>query len=174
MKLVACLLALCACAHSQSAPPPAPTAASGVEAITAYAGTWKTEIEHLDSKFSKAGKETTIIRNDCWRSGEYFACHQYVDEKPVVVLVFTYSAKDDVYHSYVIPPDGSEPHMGTLLVKGNTWTFPWEDKDDAGKPLYFRVVNVWSSPETIDYRQEFSADRVTWTATAKGHETKQK
>ncbi len=148
--------------------------ASGIEVISAYAGNWKTEIEYVDTKFSKARKETTNLRNDCWRSGEYFACHQYVDDKSAATLVFTYTAKDDVYHSYVIPPDGSEPHMGKLLVKGNTWIFPWEDKDDASKQYYFQVVNTWSSPNTIEYRQEFSDDKLHWTVSARGHETKLK
>jgi hypothetical protein len=174
MKLIAILLALCTAGLSPQSSAPTPTLPSGVDVIAAYAGTWNTEVEHLDTKFSKAGKETTILRNDCWRSGEYFSCHQYVDDKPVVLLVFTYNAKDDVYYSYIIPPDGSDPHKGTLLVKGNTWTFPWEGKDDAGKQYYFQVVNVWSSAGTIDYRQEFSDDKLHWTVSARGHETKQK
>jgi hypothetical protein len=174
MKILAGLLVLCAYAGTQSAAPAGPAPSPGIEVIAAYAGAWRTEIEHFDTKFSKARKESNTLRNDCWRSGEYFACHQYVDEKPMVVLVFTYTAKDDVYHSYVIPSDGTEPHLGTLLVRGNNWIFPWEDKDDAGKRYYFQVVNTWSSPDTIEYRQEFSDDKVHWTVAARGHETKLK
>jgi hypothetical protein len=174
MNNIACLFALCAAPVLAQLSPPAQSQASGIDVISAYAGSWKTEIEHLDTKFSKARKETTNLRNDCWRSEEYFACHQYVDDKSAATLVFTYNAKDDVYHSYVIPPDGSEPHMGTLLVKGNTWIFPWEDKDDAGKLYYFQVVNTWSSATTIEYRQEFSDDKLHWTVSARGHETKLK
>jgi len=173
MKLIAFLFASCLTVYGQS-PAPLPATPSGVDVIAGYAGSWKTEIEHLDTKFSKASKETTNLRNDCWRSGEYFACHQFVDGKPVVLLVFTYTAKDDLYHSYVIPTDGSESHMGALLVKGNTWIFPWEDKDDAGKQYYFQVVNVWTSATTIEYRQEFSEDKLHWTVSARGHETKLK
>jgi len=173
MRLIPFVFALCAAAATAQSTP-APAQRSGIDVIAAYSGSWKTEIEHLDTKFSKAGKETTSLRNDCWRSGEYFACHQYVDEKPAVLLVFTYNPKDDVYHSYVIPPDGSESHMGTVLIKGNTWIFPWEDKDDAGKQYYFHVVNEWSSATTIEYRQEFSEDKVHWTVSGRGHETKLK
>jgi len=36
------------------------------------------------------------------------------------------------------------------------------------KPL----VNVWSSPTTTEYRQEYSTDQAPWTRTATGHETK--
>ena len=152
---------------------PAPKA-SGVAVIQAYAGTWKVEIEHLDTKFSKAGKDSSTLENHCWLSDEYYSCHQYVNGKGVAFLVFTYTGKDDVYHSYVIPSDGNDAHLGTLLIKGDTWTYPWEDKDDSGKHYYFQVVNVWSSPDTIEFRQEFSEDKAHWTLSAKGHEVRQK
>src|SRR5271165_3401419 len=152
-------------AVSQSVP-------SSLDKVAAYAGTWKTEIEHLDTKFSKARKESIGIRNDCWSTEGYFACHQFIDGKPSALLVFTYNAKDDVYKSYVIPSDGGDVNTAKLLIKGNVWTFPWEDKDEAGKTYYFQVVNVWSGPNTIEYRREFSEDKVHWTLAAKGHESK--
>jgi hypothetical protein len=146
--------------------------ATGIDKITAYSGSWKITIEHLDTPFSKAGKETTNLHNDCWRSGEYFACNQIVDGDSKVLIVFTYNAKDDSYTSYPIQPGGGPAGHGKLTIQGNTWTFPWEDTD-GGKPVYFRVVNVFTSPTTIEYRQEFSRDKVQWTATARGSEQKQ-
>ena len=53
---------------------------------------------------------------------------------------------------------GSTPKAGEMIF--------------TGKTTYFRVVNVWSSPTTIDYRQEYSTDLVNWTKTATGHEVK--
>ena len=51
------------------------------------------------------------------------------------------------------------------------WTFPWETKD-AEKTTYFRVVNVFTAPDTIEFRQEFSTDKIKWTLMAHGEEKK--
>ena len=72
----------------------------------------------------------------------------------------------------MIPSDGSDAIAGKLLIKGNIWTFPWENKDSAGKTYYFQVVNIWTGPSTIDYRMEFSDGKVHWTVASKGHEYK--
>ena len=144
--------------------------ATGVEAIGAYAGTWKTQMDHLDTPYSKAGHEETTLKNDCWKSGTYFACRQIVDGDAKVLIVFT--CKDEHQcTSYQIPPGGGDAGSGPVVLEGNTWTFPWS-VTDAGKTTYFRVVNVWTSATTIEFRQEFSTDQEHWTKMATGHEVK--
>ena len=86
-------------------------------------------------------------------------------------MVFTYNSKDDVYKCYPIAADCGGAGSGKLVIKDNVWTFPWEDKDAQGK-IYFQVVNVFSAPGTIEYRQ-FSRDQTHWTVMANGHEKKQ-
>lgn len=145
-------------------------AVSGLDKIEAYAGTWKTEAEHFSTPYSKAGQETTTLKNDCWRSGDFYACHQIVNGKSAALLVFTYDATSGIYHSYAIPANGGEPGLGgELIIKGNVWTFPWQFID-KGKTIYFRVINVFTTPHTIEYRQEYSADKLHWTLMAKGFE----
>ena len=156
---------LCA---AQAVPPAAP---NGLEVIWAYAGVWKVETEHFDTAHSKAGHEKATLRNACWKDGGYLACNQYVDGESKTLIVFTYNAKAKVYTSYQIPQDGGEPGAGKLLVEGNVWTFPWE-ATEGDKTTYFRVVNVFEAPDRIQFRQEFSSDKVHWTMTAKGTETK--
>lgn len=152
--------------------PFAPAAApSGIDAIWAYAGTWKTSMDHVDTPYSKAGHEQKTLVNDCWKSGAYLACRQIVDGDPKVLLVFTCNPDGRTCTSYQIPPDGGQPGSGTLILDGNTWTFPWNSTED-GKTTYFRVVNTWSSPAAIEFRQEYSTDQVHWTTMATGHETK--
>ncbi|MGH8306955.1 MAG: hypothetical protein ACRER0_01635 [Gammaproteobacteria bacterium] len=147
-------------------------AASGLDKIEAYAGTWKTQTEHFNSPYSKAGKETSTLHNDCWRSGDFYACHQIVNGKSAALIVFTYSGKDGLYHSYAIPANGGDAGLGgELIIKGNIWTFPWDYKD-KGKIVYFRVVNIFTAPGAIEYRQEFSNDKTHWTVMAKGHEAR--
>jgi hypothetical protein len=143
----------------------------GIETIAAYAGTWTTDIDHVTTPYSKVGHEHTQLRNDCWRSGGYFACNQYVDGVSKALLVFTYDAASKSYTSYPIPPDGSAAGQGKLEIKGNVWTFPWQTKY-GDKTTWFRVVNVWVKPDRIEFRQEFSTDNVKWTEMAHGVEVK--
>ena len=44
-----------------------PTA--GIDAIMAYAGTWKVSGEQFATPYSAASKEETTLRNECWKSG---------------------------------------------------------------------------------------------------------
>jgi hypothetical protein len=169
LALIACLLSVPAAA--QPAPPAGKAPPNTIDKLAAYSGTWKTATEHFATDFSKAAKESSSLRNDCWRSGVFYACNQFVDGDSKILLVFTYNAKDDVYTSTQISLDGKAVGSGKLLIAGNVWTFPWESQDD-GKTVYFRVVNTWTSPTTIDFRSEFSRDNTTWTVMARGNEQK--
>jgi hypothetical protein len=104
MRRVLALLSTCLLTGiSVSAPAAEPSA---IDKIAAYAGTWQISIEHLDTPLSKASKESSTLRNDCWRSGVYFACNQYVNGDSKVLIVFVYNPKDDSYTSYPIAPGG--------------------------------------------------------------------
>lgn len=146
--------------------------ADELDKITAYAGTWKIQTEHFNTAFSKAGKESSTLHNDCWRSAGFYACDQFVDGESKALIVFTYDAKEGVYRSYPIPSGGGEAGSGKLIIRGNEWTFPWESTD-GGKTTYFRVVNVFPGPDAIEYRQEFSTDKIHWTLMARGSEKKE-
>ena len=146
-----------------------PTA--GIDAVMAYAGTWKVEGERFATPHSDPGKENSTLRNDCWKSGSYVACNQYVNGESKVLLVFTYNEKQQMYTSYPILPNGEPVSSGRLQIIGNIWTFPWQ-VTERGSTTFFHVVNVFTSPDHIDYAQEFSNDNVHWTTMAKGSETK--
>jgi hypothetical protein len=147
---------------------------SGLDKIMAYAGTWKIQTEHFATEFSKPGKENSQLRNECWRSAGFYACDQFVDGESKALIVFTYDEKENVYYSHAIPATGGAGGgSGKLVIDGNVWTFPWEDKVD-GKTVYFRVVNVFTAPDTIEYRQEYSRDNLAWTVNSKGIEKKEK
>jgi len=96
-----------------------------------------------------------------------------VDGDSKALLVFIYDPKTDRYTSYPIMAGGGEVHPGTLIIKGDTWTFPW-DYSEGGKTTHFRVVNLWSSADSIEFRQEYSADGVHWALMAEGHEQRVK
>ncbi len=146
-----------------------PDKAAGIDAIRAYEGTWDITIDHLDTAQSKASHEKAALRNDCWKSGAYFACNQYVNGESKILLVFTYNESKNEYTSYQIPQGGGESGAGRLLIEGNVWTFPWQ-AGESGKTTYFRVVNVFDGSDKIEFRQEFSTDQAHWTLMAKGTE----
>lgn len=146
-------------------------ATAGIDVILAYAGTWKVQGERFATAHSDAGKDDSTLRNDCWKSGGYVACNQYVNGDSKVLLVFTYDDKQKMYSSYPIPQNGDPVSAGRLQIIGNVWTFPWQVTEGINT-IYFHVVNVFTSADHIDYAQEFSTDNVHWTTMAKGAETK--
>lgn len=144
---------------------------AGLDKIAEYAGTWKTETGHFDTLFSKAGRDSATIKNDCWRSGDYYACDQYLNGKSKALLIYTYDAKDDTYTVYPITAGEDDVQTGKLIIHGNVWTFPWETKE-KGKIVYFRVTNIFTALDTIEYREEYSLDKAHWYPMAQGYERK--
>jgi hypothetical protein len=142
-----------------------------VTVLQAYEGTWKLVIDNVETTYSKASHEEKLLRNDCWHSGGYYACNQYVDGDSKVLLVFTFDVTKQIYTSYQIPVDGSAASAGSLEIRGDTWTYPWEGVESS-HPVYFHVVNVFKSPAEIEYRREFSTDKMNWVIMAKGKETR--
>lgn len=158
------------------APQPPPVvglqqATGGIDAVMAYAGTWKVQGERFATTHSDAGKEDTTLRNECWKSGAYVACNQYVNGDSKTLLVFTYNDQQKMYTSYQIPQSGDPAGSGRLQIIGNIWTFPWQ-VTQGETTTYFHVVNVFTGTDHIDYAQEFSTDNVHWTTMAKGSEKK--
>ncbi|MDE2091588.1 MAG: hypothetical protein KGJ08_06800 [Gammaproteobacteria bacterium] len=147
---------------------PLPT---GLEKIAVYAGTWITETGHFATPYSKVGKDSATIKNDCWRSGDYYACNQYVNGKSRALLIYTYDAKDNTYTVYPVVAGKDDVQTSKLIIHGNIWTFPWDTKE-KGKTTYFRVINVFTAPDTIEHREEYSLDRVHWYPMAQGYENK--
>lgn len=96
-----------------------------------------------------------------------------MDGESKALIVFAYDAAKGRYSSYPIPVGGGAAGSGVLEIKRNVWTFPWEQTED-GKTTHYRVVNVFESETKITYRREFSADGVSWTVMATGHEVKVK
>lgn len=171
--ILAAALTIAACVQGSAQPPqsPATPSSAGIAAIEAYKGTWKFSSVTLDTPHSKAAKDERVFRNDCWRSAGYYACNQFLDGKSQDLIVFTYDPDKNLYTTYIVPPDGSAAHSGTLEIHGDTWIYPWESTE-KGTTTYFRVVNVFKSPTSIQYRSEFSTDNQTWTPTATGTESR--
>lgn len=150
--------------------PSSAPAAAGLDALSAYAGVWQTEIHYLDTPYSQRRDTTYELRNDCWRSAGFYACDQFVGGESKALVIYTYDPGHG-YSSYPIPVGTTEVHVGHLDIQGKVWTFPWKTIKD-GKTTYFHVTNTWDSPDSIGFRQEYSADGQQWTLMAQGHETR--
>jgi len=142
----------------------------GLDVISAYQGSWSVRIVHHTTKYSRARTDANTVRNECWRSIDYYACHQFVDGKSAALVVYTYDAKARTYATHVIVGGTAPASGGILQISGNTWTYPWQDKDESGKTLHARIVNTFRDSNTIAFRQEVSLDDRTWIRTADGEE----
>lgn len=143
---------------------------TGLEQITKYSGTWKADVETFDTPYSMASTSSRIIRNNCWAPDGFSICYQTVDGEPKAVIVYTHDADSDVYHTCAVVPGSVKGCAGgTLVVKGNEWTYPSVSTEN-GRSVQFRVVNVFSSPTTIEFRREYSEDGISWKLIAKGRE----
>ena len=145
----------------------------GLEKLKVLAGTWKSDGQAYDTEFSKAAKDTSTLHNDCWQSGEFYACDQIVDGVSRALIIFTFNAKDGTYNNYAIQVGGAPARPGGILtIDGTTWTYSPRPDPDAKSP-FFRTVNVFDGDSTIHYKLEFTRDNKNWTTTRDGIERRQ-
>ena len=165
--LLLCSAAACA------AEPAAKTAETdgGVGAFARYAGTWKVQLTHVETPYSKPGAETMTVKNDCWHSEVFYVCDQIIDGTPKALIVFFYNAEDKVYGSFPITAASENVHRGEVLVDGKSIVFPWQINDN-GKAVQMRIVNVFTGADSMDFRQEYSLDGKEWKSMATGVETR--
>jgi hypothetical protein len=149
------------------------SAAEGIDKIAVLAGTWKTDGQSFDTDFSKVGHDTSKLRNDCWGSGEFYSCDQYVNGESKALIVFTYNAGDGTYNTYAIRSGGASATSGKLKIDGDTWTYENPQSADS-QPPYFRTVNVFEGAGTIHFSVEYTRDNQHWITMNQGVETKQK
>ncbi len=175
-RLLGCALVVIAGALSlgprldatRAAMPPA-----GLDRVKILAGTWKADGQSFDTDFSKAGRDTSVLKNDCWSSGEFFACDQIVNGESKALIIFSYNSKDDSYNSYAVPAGGDPASSGHLKIDGNNWTYQNPPNPDS-KPPFFRTLNVFEGATVIHYTVQFSKDNANWITMKQGVETKRK
>jgi hypothetical protein len=162
-----------AAAVRENAPQAQAAPAEGLDKVTVLAGTWKTDGQRFDTDFSKAGHDTSTLRNHCWRSGEFYACDQFVNGASKVLIVFSFNASDGTYNSYAIPAGGKPAFSGKLKIDGETWTYENPQTADS-KPPYFRTINVFEDSSTIHFTVQYAHDNQHWITMNQGIETRQK
>ena len=159
-------------AHAAGTAPAANAAApSDISVFARYAGSWKVELTHSQTPYSKPSSESMTVKNDCWRSEIFYVCDQIIDGAPKALIVFFYNAEEKRYGSFPITARSDAVHPGDVQVDGSTVIFPWAINDN-GKTIYMRIVNVFKSADTMEFRQEYSEDNTKWIAMATGIEHK--
>jgi hypothetical protein len=152
----------------------AQAAPAGLDKLKVLARTWKSDGQAFDTEFSKASKDSSTLRNDCWQSGEFYACDQIVDGVSRALIIFSFNAKDGTYNNYAIQADGAPARPGGILtIAGIKWTYGSRPDPDE-KPPFSRTVNVFDGDSTIHYKLEFTRDNKTWTTTREGVERRVK
>ena len=179
LLITATVASLALSAHAAGPTRPATAAAHPVNAaantdvgvFARYAGTWQMQLSHVQTPYSKASSESMTVRNDCWRSEVFYVCDQIIDGSPKALIVFFYNAEEKRYGSFPITASSSTVHPGDVLVDGKTVTFPWQINDN-GKTVSMRIVNVFTTADSMEFRQEYSEDGTNWIAMATGVEHK--
>ena len=147
-----------------------PSAAAGdVTVFARYAGSWLMELHRVETPYSKPSNETMTLKNDCWHSEIFYVCDQIIDGTPKALIVFFYNADEKTFGSFPITATSDNMHPGQVIVDGKTVTFPWQINDN-GKGVFMRIVNTFTTPDTIEVRQEYSLDGEKWLAMATGVE----
>jgi hypothetical protein len=147
---------------------------AALQTLEVLAGTWNADGQTFDTEYSKAGKDSSTLHNDCWQSGMFYACDQVVDGDSKALIVFAAGEKPGAFVSYgIVPPNPA--NAGRLVIDGNTWAYGGVI---TGAPApYWRTLNEFSNPggtTTIHYKVQYSKDGTNWISTKEGVETKQK
>jgi hypothetical protein len=143
--------------------------AAAVDTFARIAGTWKMQMNYVESAHSKARQESMTVRNDCWHSDFFYVCNQIIDGKSRALIVFFYDPVAKRYGSYPIAVGADTVHPATVVVDEKSITFPY-DIQDNGKTVHMRIVNTFTTPDTLDFKQEYSEDGQKWVTMANGVE----
>jgi hypothetical protein len=170
--IIVSLLVTASGSAQQSGSPAAPK--DPLKLVTFYNGSWHSEDESFDTKFSRASKETVEITNTCSASGEFYVCHQQV-RKPSgpgsAMVLFLWNTKESLFDTYVIDSGGGDAYHGHLTIHGSEYTWAAAEPDPS-HPNQWRTLNTFSGRDHIVYKVQFSSDGEHWTTTRQGNESR--
>jgi hypothetical protein len=136
-----------------------------------FVGKWESTGTFSDTKFSKAHKISSSI--DCrWSPlGNFLMCEQSITdgaEKLIQLSIYSYNSKDGNYTISSMSGPGQQPFNGTVIIKGNLWTYPGGFERE-GKRIEIRTTNDFSVANTEIFKSELSEDGgAHWTTMVQG------
>jgi hypothetical protein len=140
--------------------------------LGALIGRWQSEGTVPETRFSHADKISSSMECRWSPQGNFLICEQAITTstgKQTQLTVYSYSAMDGNYTFGTFAGPGAEPGHGTVMIKGNVWTYPSSYLGVDGKKNLIRTTNDFSVPGTDTFKTEFSDDNgAHWTTTLQG------
>ncbi len=144
--------------------------AAPTDELNRFAGTWHSEGTFVDSPYQKAGNATAATSCAWSLDHNFMICQQSVTVggTPDSDLgIYSYDPVGNVYHFYNVR--ASRSSSSTILIDGNTITYPFSFTDKDGKTVTIRTLNVWQSADAYTWRTEYSIDGGnTWSPIGSG------
>jgi hypothetical protein len=142
-------------------------------------GKWESEATVSESRFSHADKLSSSMECRWSPQSDFLICEQLITDssgKHTQLSIYSYNAKKTNYIISTVTGPGNEPMNGTVMIKGNIWTYPGSYEPLIGKKTLVRTINDFSVSGTDSFKTEFSDDDgAHWTVTlqGKGHKIQQ-
>ncbi len=156
---------------NQTNPTPAQSDKDATQKLAVFIGKWESTGAFSETKLSHAHKVSSSI--DCrWSPlGNFLTCEQSIldgSEKHIQLSIYSYNSKEDKYAISSMAGPGQQPFNGSVIIKGNIWTYPGGFEKD-GKRTEIRTINDFSTPNTEIFKTEYSEDGgAHWTTMLEG------
>jgi hypothetical protein len=134
-------------------------------------GTWNTEGQNFDTAVSHAGPQHYVTVRDCWREKDAYKCVYVVNGVLEHYSIFSWDAGNGLYQETAINPRGKLPEVH-ISVKDNVWTYDQDIQDRDGNVVHIRTIRTFTSPVSVGYLMEYSADGKQWVVVTKSTETR--
>jgi hypothetical protein len=160
--LVFSMLLFAVAAQAQT---PAPKPGPEHQALGVMVGTWETESENKLTGAKSKGSMTCS-----WENGNFFV----VCRTKTLAAVFGYSFEEKVYTVYLYSLSAGGGSFGRGWVRGNNWTYVFENELANGKHRRRQYTSSQPTPNAYTHKWERSIDGEPWVVTSEGKGTKAK
>jgi hypothetical protein len=159
--LLVLMSALCAAQTAQ----PAPSTEDPTKKLGILLGKWKTE-----GAFTSGQKISTTLECRWSPMGWFLVCDQIVNigGEHHQFTAYSYDAKSGNYSYTTLSDPGANPTSGTVVIKGNLWTYD-SNSTNQGKTRLVRTTNEFTDPKTEIFKVMTSEDGgATWKTMLQG------
>ncbi len=131
-----------------------------------YQGGWRVSRSDL-----APGAKPDELKNQCALLGKYFACQQTVNGQAGALIIFIPAATAGQYYTQNVRLEGFASGRGNLEIAGDRWTY-LSTRDESGKTVYYRTLNVFTGKNRIHFENAESNDGKNWKVTGSGDEVR--
>lgn len=144
--------------------------------LGAMVGRWKTTGVIYKTKFSHAGRTTSML------TCEWSPDHKFVVSDQVIrsgggekyqLGVFGYDPHSNEFYSYDFFAAGGAPFPSHPQIRGNVWIYTGEFKN-GDVAVRTRTTDTFVSRDTMLFRTQYSEDGVHWVTMIRGKDVRVK